>query len=312
MSTAQATSSTAAAKTRGGHRQRQKQKWEWSGVAFSLPYVVVFLFGTIIPLLYALYLGFFKTKMIGGEQFVGFENYAKAFTDPVFWSSFRRVFLYACFQCPVMIICALIAALILDSGRIRHIAVPRLLLFLPYAVPSVIAALMWSYIYGDNYGLVGQFFHAFGATAPDLLSRKIILFAIANIVIWGFMGYNMLIYYSSLRAIPDEIYESARVDGASEFRIAWSLKIPAIKGSIVMSILFSLIGAFQLFNEPNLLRTVAPDAISSSYTPNMYTYSLAFNGSNVNYAAAVSIVAGLVTMVVVGIAKIVGDKWSSD
>lgn len=296
-------------KTQG---KQKKKRWEWSGVLFSLPYIVVFLFGTIIPLLYAFYLGFFKNKMIGGEVFVGFDNYRRAFTDPTFWESFRRVTLYACVQCPVLIICALIAALILDSGRVRHIAVPRLLLFLPYAVPSVIAALMWSYIYGRDFGLVGQFFKAFHGTPPNLLSKQLILFAIANIVIWGFMGYNMLIYYSSLRTIPEEIYESARVDGASELRIALSIKIPAIKGSIVMTVLFCLIGAFQLFNEPNLLRTVAPDAINSAYTPNMYTYSLAFNGANVNYAAAVSIVAGLLTMVIVGVAKVVGDKWSAD
>lgn len=293
-------------------KERKAQRWEWSGILFSLPYIVTFLLGTIIPLCYALYLGFFRTRLIGGETFAGLDNYVKALTDPVFWSGFRRVSVYACFQCPVMIVGALAAALILDSGRIRHVAPPRLLLFLPYAVPSVIAALMWSYIYGDDYGLVGQFFRTLHITPPNLLARNVILFAIANIVIWGFMGYNMLIYYSSLRAIPDEIYESARVDGASELRIAWSLKIPAIRGSIVMTVLFSLIGAFQLFNEPNLLRTVAPDAISSSYTPNMYTYTLAFNGSNVNYAAAVSIVAGLVTMAVVGIVKIIGDTWSSD
>jgi multiple sugar transport system permease protein len=290
----------------------RKEKWEWSGLAFSAPYVVMFLFGTILPLLYALYLGFFQTKMIGGESFAGFSNYIQAFTDPLFWAGFKRVSLYAVIQAPLLVILALCAALILDSGRIKHIAVPRILVFLPYAVPSVVAALMWSYIYGQDYGLVGQVFKLFGGKSPDLLSSKFIMFAIMNIVIWGFMGYNMLIYYSSLRTIPDELYEAARLDGASEFRIAWSIKIPAIKGSVVMTLVFCLIGAFQLFNEPNLLQSIAPDAIPSSYTPNMYTYTLAFKGQNMNYAAAVSLVAGLVTMVVIGIVKFIGDKWSDN
>jgi multiple sugar transport system permease protein len=290
----------------------RKERWEWSGLAFSAPYVVVFVAGTILPLLYALYLGFFQTKMIGGTSFVGLSNYIQAFTDSTFWTGFGRVSIYAVIQAPLLVILALIAALVLDSGRIKHIAVPRILVFLPYAVPSVVAALMWSYIYGQDYGLVGQLFKLFGGTAPDLLSSKFIMFAIMNIVIWGFMGYNMLIYYSSLRTIPDELYEAARLDGASEMRIAWSIKIPAIKGSIVMTLVFCLIGAFQLFNEPNLLQAIAPDAINSSYTPNMYTYTLAFKGQNVNYAAAVSLVAGIVTMVVIGIVKFIGDKWSDN
>lgn len=288
----------------------RRERWEWSGLAFSAPYVIVFILGTILPLLYALYLGFFRTQMIGGDSFVGFSNYIEAFTDPVFWSGFGRVSIYAVIQVPIIVILALVSAMILDSGRIKHIAVPRILVFLPYAVPSVVAALMWSYIYGQDYGLVGQFFKLFGGQAPNLLSSKFIMFAIMNIVIWGFMGYNMLIYYSSLRTIPEEIYEAARLDGASEFRIAWSIKIPAIKGSIVMTVVFCLIGAFQLFNEPNLLQAIAPDAIGSSYTPNMYSYTLAFKGQNMNYAAAVSLVAGIVTMVVIGIIKWLGDKWS--
>lgn len=293
--------------SRGRH-----ERWEWSGLAFSAPYIVVFLFGTILPLLYALYLGFFQTKMIGGSSFSGFSNYIQAFTDPIFWQGFRRVSLYAVIQVPIIVILSLVAAMILDSGRIKHIAVPRILVFLPYAVPSVVAALMWSYIYGSDYGLVGQFFKLFGGKSPNILSSQLIMYAIMNIVIWGFMGYNMLIYYSSLRTIPDELYEAARLDGASEFRIAWSIKIPAIKGSVVMTIVFCLIGAFQLFNEPNLLQAIAPDAIPSSYTPNMYTYTLAFKGQNMNYAAAVSLVAGLVTMAVVEIVKFIGDKWSEN
>jgi multiple sugar transport system permease protein len=207
---------------------------------------------------------------------------------------------------------ALVAALILDSGRIRNVAVPRILLFLPYAVPSVIGSLMWSYILGDEYGLVGEVADIFGATAPDLLSSKWILIAIGNIALWSFLGYNMLIYYSSLRVVPEEIYEAARIDGAGEFRITWSIKLRHIRGSIVMTTVFSMIGTLQLFNEPSLLQAVAPDAITSSYTPNMYSYHLAFSGQNVNYAAAVALVVGLVTMAIVSVTRVIGNKWAGD
>ncbi len=289
----------------------RKPKREYIGMLYCLPYVVVFLFGMIIPMFYALYLSFFKQSLLGGTTFAGFDNFIAAFKDEALWSGFRRVLIYAAIQIPLNLILSLVAALILDSQRIRHIAVPRILLFLPYAVPGVIAALMWGYIYGDKYGLVGQIASMIGATAPNMLSEKLMLFAIANICTWCSLGYNMLIYYSALIGIPNELYESARIDGASELRIAWSVKIPQIKGSIMMTVLFSVIGTLQLFNEPSILMNSAPNVITSNYTPNLYAYNLAFNGQNLNYAAAVSLVIGVIVMGLVAVVKVIGNKWEN-
>ena len=289
----------------------RKPKREYVGILYCLPYVVVFLFGMIIPMFYALYLSFFKQSLLGGTSFAGLDNFVRAFKDEALWGGFKNVLIYAAIQIPMNLILSLVAALILDSQRIRHIAVPRILLFLPYAVPGVIAALMWGYIYGDKYGLVGQIASMIGATAPNMLSEKLMLFAIANICTWCSLGYNMLIYYSALIGIPNELYESARIDGASELRIAWSVKIPQIKGSIMMTVLFSVIGTLQLFNEPSILMNSAPNVITSNYTPNLYAYNLAFNGQNLNYAAAVSLVIGVIVMGLVAVVKVIGNKWEN-
>lgn len=301
-------SQTAVAKARPIRGPRMRTQREWVGLAFCLPYALVFVFGTIVPMIYALYLGFFKEQMLGGTSFVGFANYLKALADSVLWEGFGRVGLYFLIQTPLMLILSLVAALILDSQRLTHIAVPRILLFIPYAVPGVIAAMMWGYIYGDDYGLVGQLFTALGQTPPNLLSQQFVLFAIANIQTWCWMGYNMLIFYSALRVIPEELYESARIDGASELRIAWSVKVPQISGAIMMALLFSIIGSFQLFNEPNILRQLAPESISSHFTPNMYAYNLSFTGQNMNYAAAVSLIVGVITMALVALVKWIGAR----
>ena len=289
----------------------RKPKREYVGILYCLPYVVVFLFGMIIPMFYALYLSFFKQSLLGGTSFAGLDNFVRAFKDEALWGGFKNVLIYAAIQIPMNLILSLVAALILDSQRIRHIAVPRILLFLPYAVPGVIAALMWGYIYGDKYGLVGQIASMVGATAPNMLSEKLMLFAIANICTWCSLGYNMLIYYSALIGIPTELYESARIDGASELRIAWSVKIPQIKGPIMMTVLFSVIGTLQLFNEPSILMNSAPNVITSNYTPNLYAYNLAFNGQNLNYAAAVSLVIGVIVMGLVAVVKVIGNKWEN-
>ena len=118
------------------------------------------------------------------------------------------------------------------------------------------------------------------------------LASIGNIVTWEFVGYNMLIFYAALRVIPTELYEAASLDGAGPFRTVWNIKIPAIRGAIVISAIFSVIGSFQLFNEPNILKTLAPNSISTYFTPNMYAYNLSFSGQQFNYSAAIAIIMG--------------------
>jgi multiple sugar transport system permease protein len=133
---------------------------------------------------------------------------------------------------------------------------------------------------------------------PRFLSDGWMLASLANVVTWEFAGYNMILLYAALRAVPRELYEAAAVDGAGPWRIAWSIKLPALRPALLLALVFSVIGSFQLFNEPNLLQRIAPDVIDSAYTANLYAYSLAFIGQKVNYAATVSFVLGLVTVIV--------------
>lgn len=122
--------------------------------------------------------------------------------------------------------------------------------------------------------------------------------SIANIVTWEFTGYNMIILYAALRTVPKELYEAAEVDGAGAWRVAWSIKVPALRPALLLCLLFSVIGSFQLFTEPNLLQQLSPTVIGPSYTPNLYAYSLAFISQEPDYAAAVSFLLGLVTVLV--------------
>jgi multiple sugar transport system permease protein len=199
---------------------------------------------------------------------------------------------------PIMLAASIFLALALDSGRVRGGRIARLLIFMPYAVPSVVATLMWGYLYGTDFGLITQVFEALGLPAPNLLSAKNILGSTMNIVCWEFIGYNMIILYAALRSVPTELYEAAEIDGAGQLRVAWSVKLPAIRQAIVLTIIFSIIGSFQLFNEPNLLAAIAPNAIGADFTPNVYAYNLAFKNQDINYAAAIAFLLGIVIMIV--------------
>lgn len=275
-----------------------RRKQHLAAYGFVLPFFVVFAAMLVAPLIYAGYLSFFVDRLVGGVSFVAFENYIRAFQDPGFLAGLGRTALVLVIQVPIMLGLALFFALAIDSGRARGSRALRLLIFLPYAVPGVVAVLMWGYLYGKQFGLIGQITGGLGLASLDLLSGSNILFSIMNIITWTYVGYNMIVMYSALKSIPTELYEAAEIDGASQWRLAWSVKIPLIRPAIILTVIFSVIGSFQIFNEPSLLLELAPSAITQSFTPNFYAYNLAFVNQDTNYAAAIAFLLGFVIMIV--------------
>jgi multiple sugar transport system permease protein len=269
-----------------------------AGYVFVVPFLVCFLLMFMLPLGYAAYLSLFKDQLVGGTVFAGLDNYVHALHDDRLLQGVLRVALFFAIQVPVMLLIALAAALAIDSGRLRLANVVRLGIFVPYAVPSVVATLMWGYLYGPDFGPLAQLGDRLGFAAPDLLGDALMLPSLGNIVTWEFVGYNMIILYAALRTVPTDLFEAAAVDGASAWRIAWHIKIPALRPALLLCLIFSVIGSFQLFAEPHLIQRLAPTVINSSYTPNLYAYSLAFTSQQVNYAAAVSFLLGLVILIV--------------
>jgi len=262
----------------------------------------------LAPIAYSIYLSLYKNRLIGGNSFVGLDNYQQALHDSQFWSSFGRVALFLAVQVPIMLVLALLVALAIDSGRLHGKAFFRVTIFLPYAVPAVVATLMWGFMYGSQFGLVGNINDALNVSLPDPLGSHLMLTSIGNIVTWEFVGYNMLIFYSALRVVPTSLYESAEIDGAGQFRIITAIKLPSIRGALVIATIFSVIGSFQLFNEPAILRPLAKNVLTTGYTPNMYAYSLSFSGQQYNYAATVAIIMGVITMVVAYVVQLRGTR----
>lgn len=287
---------TTPARHRGPSRLRRRE----NVTAYFLitPFVVVFLAMIVVPLAYAGYLSLYRDQLVGGLSFVGLENYSRALTDPSFLSGVARMTVFLVIQVPIMLGLSLLFALLLDAGVLYLQRVVRLGVFVPYAVPGVIAALMWGYLYGPDFGPAAQIADALGVPAPPFLSAGWMLFSIMNVVTWGFVGYNMIILYAAMRTIPTELYDAAAVDGASRARIAWSIKIPAIRPALLLCTIFSIIGTFQLFTEPLLLGNLAPNVIGTDYTPNLYAYNLAFINRDTNYAAAIAFLLGFAIMTV--------------
>ncbi|GAA4193939.1 sugar ABC transporter permease [Microbacterium oryzae] len=289
-------------------RAARHARGRWTGWGFLAPFMIVFALVFLAPIVYSIYLSLFRSQLVGGTAFVGLDNYLRAFGDGAFWQGLGRVVLFLAIQVPVMLAISLIAALAIDSGRLYGRNFFRIAIFLPYAVPAVVASFMWGFMYGNRFGLVRNLEDFLGVQLPDLLSPDLILASIGNVVTWEFVGYNMLIFYSALRVVPTSLYEAAAIDGASQFRIIRAIKIPAIRGSLVVATIFSIIGSFQLFNEPSIMSSLAPNAITTSFTPNLYAYNLAFAGQQLNYSATVAIIMGLITMVIAYVVQLRGMR----
>jgi multiple sugar transport system permease protein len=273
---------------------RRRQRFGWLFVA---PFALVFITFLIVPLAYALWLSLHTKSLAFGTRLTWFDNYDKAFTDPSFLTGVRRVLAFAIVMVPIQLGIALVIALVLDTLTTRLAAFSRLLVFLPYAVPAVIGALMWGFLYSPSFGPVTQIAQTLGTGAPNLLDSDSIFWSLVNVVTWQWVGYYMIIIYSALQGVDPQLYEAARLDGASGWQTALRIKVPMISSTLVFITVFSLIGTLQFFNEPSILGTLAPGAIPPDYTPNMYSFAQAFSYSAFNYASAISFALGVVVFV---------------
>ncbi|MGI9822700.1 carbohydrate ABC transporter permease [Agromyces sp. Marseille-Q5079] len=270
---------------RGSRLEQRRQRWGW---LFVSPFLAVFALFLVFPLFYAFGMSLFTSTLATGTKFTGMDNYLKAFTDPLFLEGLARVAAFAIVMIPAQLLIALAAALVLDTLTSWISKLSRLLIFVPYAIPVVIGALMWSFLYSPKFGPSSTIFSVVGLPTPDFLASDTVFGSLVNIVTWQWSGYYMVVIYAALRSIDPSIYEAARIDGANGWQTATRIKLPMISSSMVMVITFALIGTLQFFTEPVVLRNIAQGAIDAAYTPNMYAYSLAFSYSQFNYASAIA------------------------
>lgn len=279
------------------------KRYRTSAWLFIIPFLLVFVIFYIIPVVYATYISLFTKQRIAlgqsVEVFAGLTNYIRAFQDIDFMASIGRIAVFGLIQIPIMIGLACIIALILDAVRHPLQRFFRLVFYLPYTIPSVVAGLIWGYLYSQNISPFNDLLQALNLPPFIFLSSENVLWSVANIVTWTWTGYNMISLYSALQVIPREIYEAARIDGANSWNLIRYIKLPLLRPAIFLSIIFSVIGTMQIFTEPYILRPLAyvPDNI----TPNMYIYLAASRDVQYSYAAAMALIIAGVTFLFAGI-----------
>jgi multiple sugar transport system permease protein len=264
------------------------------GLGFLGPFFIPFVLFYVGPVVYAAVQSTEVTERVGGifgtevTRFGGATQYIAVLSSGDFWSSLSRVVLLAVVQVPVMGAVALILALLLDSPRVKLGRFFRLAYFLPFAVPGVVAAIMWGSLLDPSTSPIYQ-----AGVHVNFLGPDLVLPSIGNVAIWTYAGSNAIIFLASLKAVPPQLFEAARIDGAGDLRIAWSIKIPLVRPTIVFTAILNMIGVLQLITEPMIFRTITSE-VTSEYTPNMLAYNAA-SANQYQYAAAVSVTLAVIT-----------------
>ncbi|GCF11583.1 carbohydrate ABC transporter permease [Dictyobacter arantiisoli] len=259
-----------------------------------LPYFVIFLVFSLVPIIFSLYLAFQRWDGIGKMTFVGFNNFTYALTDPLFGTAILNTFEVWIMSTVPMLFLALAMAFLLNQRK-RSKFLYQVCFFLPNITSIVAVTLIFNSFFGVQYGLFNAVLTALHLPAvqwfSDFWAMKWML---AMVVMWRWIGYNGLVYMAGLQSIPTDFYEAARLDGANTFNIFFRITIPLLRPVILFTVISSTIGGLTLFTEPKILFNGAagqsiPGGIGSQgLTMSLYQYYESFTTFHFGYGAAVS------------------------
>lgn len=265
----------------------------WAPYVFLAPFVLLFAVFGVFPLLFSLWLAFQSwepTAGLGAMRFVGLDNFTFALADAWFWKSMINTgWLALVSGVPQHLVAIPLAVFIHQSfGRLRNSMVGAY--FLPYITSSVAIAIMFSSLFSTDYGLINVALSALGRGEPvDWLGEPdAIKPAVALIVFWRYLGFNVVLYLAALQTIPRDLYEAAQMDGAGRLRQFWHVTLPGIKPMIFFGVTLSVIGGLQLFEEPFILTGGRGGSDQAGMTTAIYLYRTAFDFNDFGAASAMS------------------------
>ncbi|MMZ60430.1 Lactose transport system permease protein LacF [compost metagenome] len=265
---------------------------------FISPFFILFAIFGLYPILFTIYLSFFKWDALGPMKFVGFKNYHLVTSDPTFWVSFSNTIIMALMGTLPQLIVALFVAVMLNSAMNKFKNTFRILYFMPNITSIVAVTLVFSTMFGNN-GMVNWLLNTFGLESVPFNSGWWgVKIAISTMVMWRWMGYNAIIFLSGLQSIPNDIYEAAKIDGASRMQQMIYITLPMLRPFILFVTLISTIGALQLFTEPYVFLGQSGSGATRQEGVTMvnYLYSEAFMNGFFGTAAASAVLLLLATI----------------
>lgn len=280
-----------------------------TGYAFLLPALLIIGLFMLVPSIMSLYYSLTDYYMLTPQltDFIGFENFRRMFNDRLMRQSIMNIFQFVIFIMPIQVGTALGLALLVNR-RSRSTLFYKVAFFSPVVMSLVVVSVLWLYLLNPSSGLVNEILISFGISPqPFLSSPDQAMYAIIVVSAWQGAGYQMLIFLAGLQNIPNEIYEAARIDGASKWQQFLNVTLPMLKPTSLLILTTTLIDAFKLIIQPMVMTQGGP--LNSTMTPVYYIYRTGFTDRQVGFASALTVVyGGMIIIFTLLQRKFVGGK----
>ncbi|QTN00457.1 ABC transporter permease subunit [Sediminibacillus dalangtanensis] len=268
----------------------EKKKDALSGYLYISPFYLLFAVFGLFPMLFSFYLGFQKWNGLGEMEFVGLQNFRFVLSDPIFWKSLFNTAAIGIIGTLPQLIIGIILAYALNSALLKFKSFFRVSIFMPYVTSTVAVAIVFGVMFNSqDFGLVNVVLNWLGFDSVSWSTSEWgVKIAISTMVFWRWVGYNTIIYLAGLQGIPNDLYEAAKIDGASIRQQIQYITIPMLKPIIILTVFLSTIGAMQLFTEPLVFlgRSFREEGI----TVVLYLYREAFSNMAFGTASATAII----------------------
>lgn len=267
------------------------------------------LFGTfwLVPILSSFWYSFTNWDVSGAAGFIGIDNYLQLFTDARFHKALLNTLMFWAAYTTVMVVMALTAAILIHSTSVRFKGFFRASIFLPVTISMAVVAIIFEMVFAEGSGLLNVLLSSVGLPKPDWLGdRDLALTSIVLIKVWRAFGYYSLILLAGLAAIPKELYEAARVDGATWWQTVFRITLPLLRPVLAFVMIMSSIWALELFDEPWILTGGGPADSTLSIT--IYLYQHSFQYLQLGYGSAVAFTLTAIIVLIAVLQKRVVDR----
>nr|WP_026021653.1 sugar ABC transporter permease [Bacillus timonensis] len=280
-------------------KKRIKDEWRKNGLVYLVltPVLIHFLIFQVIPFVYSFILTFLNYRIIGTSEFVGLRNWKQLFQDEIALKSIWNTILFSFYYILPTMALGLILALIIKSG-IRFTKFFKGIFFLPVVTSFVVVAGIWEWLFsGTESGLINYVISFFGIEPQLFLSDSSqALLVLAGLSIFKVSGSTMIYYFAGLQSIPKDMYEAAKIDGASPLKSFWMITFPLLKPIHFYVLIITTIGSFQIFDSAFLLTNGGPNFSTSTIV--FYLYQIGFTNLNFSYAAVLSYVLFAIILII--------------
>jgi multiple sugar transport system permease protein len=276
-----------------GYKNRRKRS-EWlTAYGFLMPNLIGLTLFVFVPIIYAFYVSLHKWNLLSAKQFIGLDNYKHLLTDTQWWHSLYRTFIFSIIYVPSLFVLSLLFAVMINALKGRVVGFVRTTFLMPFAITSVISAVIWMFLLDPRNGYINQFLNMLGVENQQFLgSTSQAMYAIVAVILWINLGYNMMIFMSAIKEIPRDYYEAATLDGAGGFQIFRSITFPLIRDTSTFILIVSTIASFQVLEQIMVMTRGGP--AKATEVSVLYIYQQSFDLLNLGYGSALSFVLFLI------------------